>query len=218
MARGYRVKGKNRKGGNYKGTKKSDNVVSQMSKLPASMRQRIGSHMVLPKGRRDLDPETRVTVYSWDAAVDCIREECPAHQYCHLVPDKKSGTQKCAVQVQYVRQCANAILNSYPKADEILLYKIGTHLIPLYGNLIRLKITELGVRRLSSFTNSGSVKIHPVYKELRETHRSILNTWKELGLGPPISDKEVVEEAGDMKKGDPSLYSRMMESSQGGKR
>ena len=197
-------------------------VVSRLNKLPASFRQNSGMNMILTKGKRDIDANTRVTIYSWDAAVNCLFEECPASAYCHLMPDRESSTghQKCVVQIQYTRQCANAVLNSFPKADEITLYQIGTHLIPLYSNLIRLKITELGVRRTTYVSNTGLVKMHPIYKELRDTHRSILNAWRDIGLrgSPQYAGDDLGEPKKDPKKGDASLYSRMMKSSQGGRK
>jgi hypothetical protein len=63
------------------------------------------------------------------------------------------------------------------------------------------------------------VKVHPIYKELRDTHRQILSAWRDIGLrGQPVYGGEELAKEKDLKKGDSTLYSRMMKSSQGGRR
>ncbi|MCP3681909.1 MAG: hypothetical protein GY861_04390 [bacterium] len=80
--------------------------------------------------------------------------------------------------------------------DEPMLYQIGIHLMPLYKNLCKLKIEELGVKQAVTMnTKSGRDQINPIYKEIREHIKIIQMMWRDIGLKgaqlpPPNLDRD----------------------------
>jgi hypothetical protein len=65
--------------------------------------------------------------------------------------------------------------------------------MPLYVNLAKLYVYEAALMSPGFVDNKGNPKINPVYKEIRETIRSIDLQWKNLGLPDiqlDISDEE----------------------------
>ena len=192
--------------------RKSDRLRTRIYNLPQSYRNRSG-HLGFLRGRRDGPNDSRIQLYAWDFVGNCSRERCPVFRYCEKQPDPDSGShQKCPIQLEYIRQTANVILNCYEDIDEVTAFKIGTHLIPLYSDLVLLKLTRSGLDHVVLTSNRGSISIHPVLKEIRETHRRILATWNELGLKSTTARKELENLEPDFKKGDSTLYSRMMAS------
>ena len=149
-----------------------------------------------------------VLLYNWDAVQECIDEKCPAHSMCGYV---RKG--RCTVQLQYLKSIGTIIFRNYEHLlTEPLLYRIGMHLTPLYKTLCRLKIQELGVKNIVNIDDKGIHRIHPVFKEIRETIKIIDMTWSKLGLNnmsfeaggkelPVNGDGEYYEGLGERKKG-----------------
>ena len=193
--------------------KRSSRLKTRIQNLPQSYRNRSGSLGFL-RGRREGPNDSRIQLYAWDFVGDCTREDWPVFRDCEKQPDPDSDTYspKCSIQLEYIRQTANIILNCYEDIDEVTAFKIGTHLIPLYSDLVLLKLTRSGLDHVVLTSNRGSISIHPVLKEIRETHRRILATWNELGLKSTTARKELENLEPDFKKGDSTLYSRMMAS------
>ena len=116
-------------------------------------------------------------LYSWDAISDCLGEECACHSVCEY-----SKIGKCRLQLNYLKGITNIIYRNYKeKLDEPTCFRVGMHLIPLYGILCRLKMEEMMVTKTVHITKAG-LKIHPIYKEIRETIKSIENMWRSLGF------------------------------------
>jgi hypothetical protein len=179
-----------------------------MRNLPTSFHLRSGKLGFL-RGRRDGPDNTRIQLYSWDFVGDCTQEQCPVFRHCEKVPENGG---KCPVQLEYIRQTANVILNCFEDMDDVVAFKVGAHLIPLYNDLIFLKLERAGLRRATLTGNRGNVSVHPVIKELRETHRRITSTWKEIGLDFGDVAQQLARVEPDLKRGDNTLYSRMMAS------
>ena len=116
-------------------------------------------------------------LYSWDAISDCLGEECACFSVCEY-----SKVGKCRLQLNYIKGITNIIYSNFrEKLTEPLCFRIGMHLIPMYGILCRLKMEEMMVKSPVHVTKAG-LKIHPIYKEIRETIRGVENMWKNLGL------------------------------------
>jgi len=139
--------------------------------LPQYYSTQIGK-MGVTKGRMG-----EYELYSWDAVSDCLGENCSCYSACEY---EKKG--KCRLQLNYLKGITNIIYRNYKeKLDEPTCFRVGMHLIPMYGILCRLKMEEMMVMSPVHNTKAG-IKIHPVYKEIRETIRGIENMWKNLGF------------------------------------
>ena len=159
-----------------------------------------------------------ITMFAWDGIRDCNSEEgCPVVDMC-----KYLHKGKCAVQVKYLESLYKAVLGTYSYLDEAMLFKVGMQIVPLYVQLVRLQIVELSLRTPMSFTDKGTPFVHPIYKEIRETLKTIAIMWKDLDLtfnfgeavvlsgkkkNPNIEAEEV--KAVDYERGDPNFYKRI---------
>ena len=184
---------------------------TRLKNLPGSYHMRSGKLGFL-RGRMDGPDNSRVQVYAWDFVGDCLEDSCPVFRHCEKMPPPDAEHQKCSIQLEYVRQTANVILNCFEEMDDVVAFKVGAHLIPLYSDLVFLKLERAGLRRATLTSDRGVVTVHPIIKELRETHRRIVGMWGEIGLeyGPIAEELEKIKP--DLKKGDRTLYKRMMAS------
>lgn len=148
-----------------------------------------------------------VTMFAWDGIRDCNNNDCPVTDMCHYI---KKG--KCAVQVKYLESLYKAILGTYAYLDDVMLFKIGMQVIPLYVQLVRLQLVELSLVSPVYTTFKGIEVAHPIYKEIRETLKTIHVMWKDLDLSfqfnnkPNMQPKEGEEKKVDYDKGDPQYY------------
>jgi len=157
----------------------------------------IGS-MVIPKGTAH---EGEVKLFSWDAVQNCMNDRCPAYEEC---PYKKDDQGKCEVQLVYLKSLTSMIMRNFPEASEAKLFRIGMHLIPLYKQLSKLQIEELGVHRIVTVTDRGNRAMNPLYKEIREHIRLIESMWHSIGLQVSVGD--VPESATEMMKSADTNY------------
>ena len=164
-------------------------------------------------GNLDGDPVLR-----WDPATMCS-DRCPLDADCN----SKKRFGKCSVEVSYMNTIYSNLVN--PNSDkgiadqlnDIELQRVGLHLIPLYHQLIKMKKEAYAVRDISHVNKQGSIKIHPVFAEIREIIRCIAKEIKDLGINekwerkfgkaggvPNLGTGVGVEEL--MAKGDPNFY------------
>ena len=148
----------------------------------------------LSKGR--LVKGSDIWVYAWDAVQDCRGEACPAANLCTY-----EWKGRCSVEMSYIRAITDVVYANYSdELTEPLLWRIGTHLVPLYKMLCKLKIEELGTRGVTRVDDKGRVMVNPVFKEIRETLKAINNEWRALGLtsigDAGITDEEFVGDGG----------------------
>ena len=152
-----------------------------------------------------------VQMYAWDAIRECTEMRCPVFNMCTYI---KRG--KCAVQVKYLEALYQSILSNYKYLDEMMLFKIGMQIVPLYIQLVKMQIIEMSLESPMTFTEKGFV-MHPVYKEIRATLTTIHSMWKDLDLcfdfakKPDPSGSSVVD-TGDAERGDPQYYKSISES------
>ncbi len=143
-----------------------------------------------------------IPLVAWDSVQTCFKK-CPITLKCpHFHINKK-----CEVQVDYLTRVCQSIFGRYKYMDSRSLFKFGMHVIPLYSQLCRLKIIELGVKDLE-LSAKGKIYIHPVYREIRETLKMIVLICKDLEL---YIDGKVpmpgINEEGDANGwGDPNYY------------
>jgi hypothetical protein len=147
----------------------------------------------------------------FDAVQDCRNTNCPIVLSC---PYAKSG--KCSVETKYLKAIFESITEEMVKQmTQPLLNKVTLHLIPLFHQLIRFQITAYSVAEPVYETRLGVVKVHPIFKEIRECIKAIENTQKSMGL-----DLEYIaamsQTIGDMRNlkrsnpelGDPDYFQR----------
>lgn len=180
---------------------------------------KIGS-LILDKGLI----RENVTMFAWDGIQQCTGGEvdpnnmddpflCPVNHLCSYI---KRG--KCAVQVKYLEALYGSILGTYSYLDEPMLFKIGMQLIPLYVQLVKLQIVELSLHGPTYLTDKGTILIHPIYKEIRETLKTIHVMWKDLDLTltfnkkPNLKDPSAVDLPAEISgRSDPAFYKRLTE-------
>ncbi len=143
-----------------------------MGIIPSHMEQQMGN-LKVSKGFVG-EGENKLLLYSWDVVEECDRTVCPAARLCSYSPN----SQKCPVMLQYLKSSVLILFRNYEETlDEVKLYKLGMHLLPLYRILFRLKLAEVGVRQVVNVNDKGAYSVHPIYREIRETIRTILMVW-----------------------------------------
>lgn len=156
-----------------------------------------------------------VAMYAWDGIKECTNLECPVVDQCKYVHHGK-----CAVQVEYIQTLYKTMFSTYSYLDETMLFKIGMEIVPLYVHLIRLQIVELSLHTPITLTEKGNQAIHPVYREIRETLKTIGAMWKSLDMTFAFGEKlklsgksdasiKDAKSKVDYERGDPDYYKKI---------
>ncbi len=178
--------------------------------MPNTFLQRFGQIT----SRRGLLEKARL--FSWDVVPTCpvppapntdvplTMIVCPAILLCDFAKSSEDKVIKCGVTTQYLRGTAEILFNNFASLlSEDDFYRLGMHLMPLYRMLAKLKIHELGVRRAVTTSDRGVTKANPIYKEIRETIKSIEAMWVSLQLSGPnkrkMPNKPLPASSGDLK-------------------
>ena len=137
--------------------------------------------MCISKGKlRDTkDPDSVVsdiTFYSWDAIQECRGEECPADKYC---PYERVG--KCMTMLKFLKATATSLVFKNPDISQDIVFRVGTELMPLYSQMLRFFIEEIGIKE-ASYKNRGKLGVHPIFKEIRECIKLIGVTRQKIGI------------------------------------
>lgn len=146
------------------------------------------------KVRRGKSPEGN-QLFSWDALISCTSTACPAAEQCHYISPDHEPPDRCQVMLKYLKSASNTIMTNYePQLDEGQLYRVGMHIIPLYRNLCRFQIYEMGVRNVVHTDERGKRTVDPIYKEIREHIKLLEQMWKSVGIAgvnvPPLGDAD----------------------------
>lgn|GEM_PF-3570463 len=121
-------------------------------------------------------------IVSWEMVKPCRGERCGAYDICDYSARTQGGS-KCTVEKMYLKAVSGTIYRNYNTVlDEPTLMRVGLHLMPIYQNLCRLLITELGLINMIEEDSKGKSSISPVYKEIREHIKLLEQTWRSLGL------------------------------------
>jgi len=146
----------------------------------------------------------------WEHISECIGDRCNLFTTCGYKGGGKDT--KCGVERYYL----NVVMAPYAEIvdkikDPFVGHWVGLHLIPLYHHLVKLKKMERGLLTidLEEGLHAKRVRIHPVYKEIRDTIVAIRREWNlsglyklaqeqgYLGSGVPILDGDETEMEGD---------------------
>jgi len=148
-----------------------------------------------------------LNLVSWDAIQKCNKEICPIGDECLVAP--VLANRPCAVQTQYLQSFIDTVFLTYRGLDESDAYKVGMHLVPMYSSLCRLKILEKSLENVGYFDRHGNPAIHPIYKEIRDTMKTISLLWKDIGIkGGPVGFNDGTIAPGQANRGfgDPTHY------------
>lgn len=152
---------------------------------------------------RDVTKDKRMHV--WTAVQNCEGFDCPLCGQCGYTPDDSS---RCKLLVAYLRNVEEMLVSSFGAyLNEDGMFRVGMHLLPLYKQLARLKMTEMTV---SHGDVSNGRTIHPVFAAIRSCVSAIDNAWKALGLNNlmPPEKPEILSARGN-RFDDAPYYDRM---------
>lgn len=166
--------------------------------LTTRNRERLGG-VAIHKGKNGKD-ETPIVL--WDAVPKCVPEECIIEDRC---PYSKGG--HCTLRVNYQKHVVDMVLGSLETVTEEQMLKIGMHLIPLYTQLIAMKMEALAAPTM--VVSRGSIVPNPLFKEIRSVIKDITFVLSDIGInggalkGGGIPDKP--------ERGNRSYYDKLME-------
>lgn len=148
--------------------------------------------MDMPGGFDDLFAERKIGVFVkghrgktsmpfviWESVDKCDTTRCPVATGCEYIGFCQDG--KCAVQAKYLSSVINTVFSAINgKADELALMEVGMLLIPLFNQLVKLKIQEVGLQgQIVEMTKKGPM-INPILKEIRACIMTIKATMQDL--------------------------------------
>ena len=112
----------------------------------------------------------------WDALPNCS-EECSIYEDCPYgaVPHKRL---KCEMRRRYLESVMGSLDKGIPKKDEMSNLSVGLMIAPLFSHLISFKIFEYSTGHNIMYGKG----VHPVYKEIRATIKSINDILRDLGI------------------------------------
>lgn len=109
-------------------------------------------------------------------------------------------TSLCTLRKKYLNSCHSMLQNSIHENTDLSQHAIGMMLIPLYSHLVSFKIKEYSLGGSVMNSRGG---VHTIYREMRDTIRTINTILKDLGI------------MGDQKKGyvnpNSTYYDTLME-------
>ncbi len=147
-------------------------------------------NMKVPKGKIG---DTLINI--WDKVKDCTGPECGLYKKCPYFKKKdkiaiaekriKEGKSLgiCRVEQKYMHYNIQPFLGLLQKIpDDFVVQTVGMHLIPLYHDLVQLKMEKARISSVTYSDSKGTIRIHPVYDQLLKTHKAIMETWRNSGL------------------------------------
>ncbi len=131
-------------------------------------RDRIGNVEIYKGSTQD-----GVSVVQWDAITVCEEESCNIYTVC---PYNKVG--KCRVRSEYLDH-VHTIMHGQINSDmKLALFRLGMELIPLFNQLIDIKIAAYGCTTVIATKHGWSV--NPIMRELRACIKGISDTLGSL--------------------------------------
>ena len=138
-------------------------------------------------------------VITWQSFSPCHKSDCPISPSCPY-PGKSN---RCEVEVKFI-QCAIKAIIDANQLTETQVHHAGVALMPLYSHLVRFKLVEYSLKTPTINNGKG---IHPIYKEIRETVKTINKIWTDLFR---IETKSAVPDLGEMlEHGDPEYIKNL---------
>lgn len=159
------------------------NTGAKEYKIPNNLQQSFGTG-ILEKGRWGQS----VYLLLWDFVQKCNYTECPLYDICqyrksHMMdPKNPMCTDKCVLHLRYLKNVVSAVMEKVENKGEMKhehVLKMGYSMLPLYTQLFKFKMWEYSNQDIMMKTKDG-VKVHPIYKEIRDTIKTINSMWKEV--------------------------------------
>ncbi len=139
-----------------------------------------------------------VPIQLWDFSQECVKEKCGIGPVCTYnayefpVNSEKADLKepsptimKCPLHAKYLHSVLNAALEllANKNMNKEKAVKLGYNLIPLYNQLFKFKLVEYGLMGSDVMitTAKGDIKVHPVFKMIQDTMKTIIFMWRELG-------------------------------------
>lgn len=113
---------------------------------------------------------------------NCQGEKCMIAHICSVW--NKTGNEdigelmsrECPVEKLFMDGVEGPLLTalgSMPDDDEVRSMRIGMHVVPLYQMLFKMYLLQMSLGSLVSQNKQGTIQMHPVLKEIRETLKTI---------------------------------------------
>jgi len=158
-----------------------------------------------------------IPLVSWDLPFLCTKKSCPIGKRCGYQP-KKEG-EPCFLHTSYLGYVYNSL--AVQRKEELtweLSHKIGLLMIPLYSHLVKFKIFEAGLNGPMVVGSKGSQIVNPIYREIRDTIKTLTSMHKEFGLNDRVVKPEELDP--NLLHGDPSYYEQLYDGEEvnGGER
>ena len=125
-----------------------------------------------------------VQMIMWDALPDCT-DECPIFDKCPY--DYKRI--KCEMRRRYLESVMTSLEKGVQKKDEMSALTVGLMVAPLFTALISFKIFEHSLQHQVMLRT----KVHPIYKEIRQTIKEISSLLKDLGITEDTKNKSYLD-------------------------
>jgi hypothetical protein len=164
------------------------------------IREKIGG-VAIHKGKK---AGTETPIVMWDAIPKCDPDTCPIEDVC---PYMKNG--KCTLRANYQKHVVDCVLSCFEEVDKEQMLKIGMHLIPLYAQLIQMKIHALKAAPL--VISRGALVPNPIFKEVRTIIRDITFVLRDLGISREDALKGGDLPSMDNSKGSSTYYDTLLE-------
>lgn len=130
-------------------------------------------------------------VVQWDAIPQCQEEDCNIFGVC---PYEKAG--RCRVRSEYLNYVHLIMHGQIDATNKLARFRLGMELIPLFNQLIDLKIASFGRQPL--YLGKHGYSVNPIMRELRACVKAISDTLSSLnnikafeGSGPKGVDSLV---------------------------
>jgi len=157
-----------------------------------------------------------VDVIAWDSAGLCTMDKCPIITDCDRafgIRDRiarEEEVPKCVVQATYLNTVHRMLVEE--KGEKLSAsdsVRIGLMVLPLFGQLIRFKLWEIGLGGdIIIGSDKGKIGIHPVYREMREVMKLINTIVRDMGRDTKLAIKRTAKRIMD---GDPEYYELLYE-------
>ena len=194
-----------------------DGELNISDEIPTPKRLSYSVNNTFPKLRMSKGRQGNLDVVLWSPIPPCEPDECPIGIDC---PYKGTRVLNCSMQQKYLMFVFESILITHSdKMDDEKMQQVGFHLIPLYGHLVKCKIEEHALRRVTYLTAKGEIKMHPIYREIRQIISQIQSVYKEIFPNAPVGRVGGnLPKAIDMESayGDPDYYDAVSSGKTGG--
>ena len=134
------------------------------------------------RGKIEIADKKKVQLRIFDAVPVCNKDECKLKNVCQY---EKRG--RCKPRLQHIIDTTQLYLKYADEFDELTLQRIGIMLVPLQGYLGSLLLEQIVAETI--IDAKGWSRVHPVYKEIKETMMAITRLEREFGIERIIREK-----------------------------